>query len=165
MNVFEQQPAVTPAPAIAQAPVPAVAHPQVHVLVQPLGPPLAQPTAPPQQAGGHAPRVSARTNKGVPPRRFSPSTNAILLVLTLFYLFALAAGQDVILLQSYGAVAEKCGKVAIDEGPGFFRWCCDFIFRMKRRTCPSVFRTCIKTDSSSLITSCGCQRGWGHPAS
>ena len=38
----------------------------------------------------------------------------------MFYLFALASGQDVILIQSYGAVSEKCGQVAIDEGPAFF---------------------------------------------
>ena len=68
----------------------------------------------------HAPRISQRKNKGVAPRRFSPTTNAVLIAFTLFYLFALAAGQDVILLQSYGAVAEKCGQVAIDEGPAFF---------------------------------------------
>ena len=72
------------------------------------------------QCDAHGPRVSARVNKGVAPRRYSPSSNAVLIVLALFYLFASASGQDVILLQSYGAVAEKAGQVAIDEGPAFF---------------------------------------------
>ena len=75
--------------------------------------------AQPQLNADHAPRVSQRTNKGVALRRFSPTTNAVLIVFT-FYLFELAAGQDLILLQSYGAVAEKCGQVVIDKGPAFF---------------------------------------------
>ena len=79
-----------------------------------------QPPVQPQQHSNNAPRISARKTKGVAPRRFSPTTNAVLIALTLFYLFALASGQNVILVQSYGAVAEKCGQVAIDDGTAFF---------------------------------------------
>ena len=65
--------------------------------------------------------VSARTNKGQAPCRYSPSSSIIVTITTvllslLFLLFlATAAGaQDVIVLPKLGAVAEKILEVAVD---------------------------------------------------
>ena len=65
------------------------------------------------------PRVLSRSTKNVP-LRFNPSINVLVLVTVLLCVLASALGQDVIHLSTYGAVAEKCGKVAIDQGPALF---------------------------------------------
>ena len=65
-------------------------------------------------------RVSTRTNKGKPRRRYSPSSTlnvtitTVLLSLFLLLLAAAAGAQDVIVLPKIGAVAEKIGEVAVD---------------------------------------------------
>ena len=70
-------------------------------------------------------RVSGGSNKGKPPRRYSPpsssriSTIAFTFLLLLF-LAALANAQDVIVLPKHGAVAEKIGEVAVDLGSAQF---------------------------------------------
>ena len=70
-------------------------------------------------------RVSARSNKGRPPRRYSPSTSsnivtiAFTFILLLFFA-AIAGAQDVIVLPKLGAVAEKVGEVAVDLGSAQF---------------------------------------------
>ena len=75
--------------------------------------------AAPPLAPEHPTRHSERSNKGVPPPRFG-YTSAILIIALLPLLFGTALGHDMIGLPAYGAVAEKCGRIAIDEGPGLF---------------------------------------------
>ena len=77
-----------------------------------------KPAAPPL-APEHPTRTSKRSNKGVPPPRLGIQS-AILIIALLPILFGTALGQDVINLPAYGAVAEICGKIAIDEGPSLF---------------------------------------------
>ena len=77
---------------------------------------------------GNVPRqVSARTNKGQAPRRYSPSsssnvtiTTVLLLLLFILLLAAAAGAQDVIVLAKLGAVFEKIGEVAVDLGSAQF---------------------------------------------
>ena len=72
-------------------------------------------------------RVSARTNKGQAPRRYSPSsstnvtiTSVLLLLLFLLLLATAADAQDVIVLPKLGAVAGKIGEVAVYLGSAQF---------------------------------------------
>ena len=46
--------------------------------------------------------------------------SAILIIALLPIFFCNALGQNVINLPAYSAVAEICGKVAMDEGPSLF---------------------------------------------
>ena len=90
--------------------------------------PAAMPAAEAQAAGEAAAaplRVSARSNKGRPPRRYSPPTSSNLITiaftfLLLLFFAALAGAQDVIVLPKLGAVAEKVGEVAVDLGSAQF---------------------------------------------
>ena len=75
--------------------------------------------AAPPLAAEHPTRHSERSNKGVPPPRLG-YTSAILIIALLPLLFATAFGQDVIQLPSYGAIAEQCGTISLDEGPSMF---------------------------------------------
>ena len=62
-------------------------------------------------------RVSARANKGVPPIRFSKD---FVLILCLLLLLPTAFGQEALVMKQLGAVAEKCGEVAITEETAHF---------------------------------------------
>ena len=66
-------------------------------------------------ASEHPTLTSERSNKGVPPPRLG-FQSAILIIALLPILSGTALGQVVINLPAYGAVAEICGKVAMDEG-------------------------------------------------
>ena len=75
--------------------------------------------AAPPLAPEHPTRTSERSNKGAPPPRLG-FQSAILIIALLLILFGTALGQDVINLPAYGAVAEICGKIAMDEAPSLF---------------------------------------------
>ena len=77
-----------------------------------------KPAAPPL-ASEHLTRTSERSNKGVPPSRLG-FQSAILIIALLPIRYGTALGQDVINLPAYGAGAEICGKIAMDEGPLLF---------------------------------------------
>ena len=64
----------------------------------------------------HPTRTVERSNKGVSPPRLR-FRSAILIIALLPILFRTALRQDVINLPAYGAVAEICGKIAMNEGP------------------------------------------------
>ena len=70
--------------------------------------------AAPQLAPENPARTSERFNKGVPPPRLG-FQSAILIIALIQILCKTAVGQDVINIPAYGAVAEICEKVAIDE--------------------------------------------------
>ena len=84
-----------------------------------------KPAAPPL-AAEHPTRTSELSNKTVPPPRLG-FQSAILIIAHLPILFGTALGQDVINLPAYGAVAEICGKIAMDEGSSLF----SMIMRLK----------------------------------
>ena len=67
----------------------------------------------------HPTHTFERYNKGVPRPRLG-FQSALLIIALLPICFDIALGQDVINLLAYGAVAEICGKVALDEGPSLF---------------------------------------------
>ena len=77
-----------------------------------------KPAAPPL-VPEHPTRTSERSNKRVPPQRLE-FQSAILIITRLPILFGTALGQDVIKLPAYGALAEICGKLAMDEGRSLF---------------------------------------------
>lgn len=99
----------------SEAPQPAVAPNETPITTAPQVPAIAPhetPNANIQKPLGT--RSSVRANKGVPPLRFNPTVFALMILLILF---CSASAHDVILLPAYGAVAEKCGNVSIDESP------------------------------------------------
>ena len=62
-------------------------------------------------------RTSERLNKGV----YSPRLGFQSAIIALLPIrFRTAIGKDVIIIPGYGAVAEICGKVAMDEGLSLF---------------------------------------------
>ena len=75
--------------------------------------------AAPPLAPEHPTRTSERSNKGVTPPRLG-FQSAILIIALLPILFGTALGQDVINLPAYGAVAEICGKIAMNPKPSLF---------------------------------------------
>ena len=60
-------------------------------------------------------RKSQRSNKGVPPARYGFTIISIF-----FLIFAISNAQEVVVFQNKGAVAEKCGQVAVEDGIGHF---------------------------------------------
>ena len=75
--------------------------------------------AAPPLAPEHLTRTSERSNKGVPPPRLGFQSTILIIALLPIH-FGTALGQDVINLPAYGAAAEICGKIAMDEGPSLF---------------------------------------------
>ena len=75
--------------------------------------------AAPLMAPEHPTRTFERSNKGVPPPRLG-FRSAILIIARAPILFGTAFGQDVINIPAYGAVAEICGEIAMDEGSSLF---------------------------------------------
>ena len=73
----------------------------------------------PPQAPEHPTRIFERSNKIVPLPRLG-FQSAIRIIALLPIRFGTALGQDVINLPAYGAVAEICGKIAMDEGQSLF---------------------------------------------
>ena len=123
--------AVAKAPTAAPpvVPVPGDKHQPAGQQQAPAAPATAGKSAPEAQAAGEnaeAPlRVSARSNKGRPPRRYSPPTSSNLVTiaftfLLLLFFASIAGAQDVIVLPKLGAVAEKVGEVAVDLGSAQF---------------------------------------------
>ena len=106
-----KQEAPKPGPTLALAPPVA---PKVDKAKRVKPKPAALPLAP-----EHFTRTSERSIKGVPPPRLK-FQSAIQIIALLLILFGTALGQYVINLSAFGAVAEICGKIAMDEGPSLF---------------------------------------------
>ena len=81
------------------------------------------------------------------PDRFSPSHYTALSILLLVFGLGIANAEEAVVFHSYGAVAEKCGQVAIDEGPGFF----SMVLRLEIHDEEVHFKQCGPNSTTSNI--------------